>query len=119
MTDSLQSYDLELLKRYDAELQEVELLPPAAIELTARQALALVTHMQIAVANPGVKDWRHLPLTKQKKSASGLQKRAAPDNTHAEAARAPVRSGRWNPARDFRAAKTSGSGSGEKEIDPS
>jgi hypothetical protein len=56
MTDSLQSYDLELLKRYDAELQEVELLPPAAIELTARQALALVTHMQIAVANPGVKD---------------------------------------------------------------
>jgi hypothetical protein len=59
MTDPLQSYDVELLKRYDAELPQLEALPPAAIELTAHQALALVTHMQIAAANPAV---RHNPL---------------------------------------------------------
>lgn len=55
MTDPLQSYDRELLKRYDAELQQIEFLPPAAIELDAKGALALITHMQIAVANPAVK----------------------------------------------------------------
>jgi hypothetical protein len=55
MTDPLQSQDLELLKRYDAELQELEQLSPAAIELPANQALAIVTHMQIAAANPAVK----------------------------------------------------------------
>jgi hypothetical protein len=55
MTDPLQSYDVELLRRYDAERQNLESLPPAAIELTARQALALVTHMQMAAANPAVK----------------------------------------------------------------
>ena len=55
MTDPLQSYDVELLRRYDAELQELESLPPAAIELSAKQALALITHMQIAAANPAVK----------------------------------------------------------------
>jgi hypothetical protein len=54
MTDPLQSYDVELLKRYDAELQELESLPPAAIELDAKQALALITHMQIAAASPAV-----------------------------------------------------------------
>jgi len=59
MTDPLQSYDVELLKRYDAELQEIETLPPAAIELDAKGALALITHMQIAAANPAVK---HNPL---------------------------------------------------------
>ncbi len=59
MTDELQPQHLELLKRYDAELQEIELLPPVAIELTAGQALALVTHMQIAAANPAVE---HNPL---------------------------------------------------------
>jgi hypothetical protein len=55
MTDPLQSYDVELLKRYDAELQQLESLPPAAIELDAKGALALITHMQIAAANPAVK----------------------------------------------------------------
>lgn len=55
MTDPLQSQDLELLKKYDTELQELESLPPAEIELSARQALALITHMQIAAANPAVK----------------------------------------------------------------
>jgi hypothetical protein len=55
MTDPLQSQDLELLKKYDAELQELESLPPAAIELDAKGALALITHMQIAAANPAVK----------------------------------------------------------------
>jgi hypothetical protein len=59
MTDPLQPYDVELLKKYDAELQELETLPPAAIELDAKGALALITHMQIAAANPAVK---HNPL---------------------------------------------------------
>jgi hypothetical protein len=59
MTDPLQSYDLELLKRYGAEVQELETLPPVAIELTAEQALALVTHIQISAANPAV---QHNPL---------------------------------------------------------
>ena len=55
MTDPLQSYDRELLRKYDAELQELESLPPAEVELSAKQALALVTHLQIAAANPAVK----------------------------------------------------------------
>jgi len=60
MTDPLQSYDVELLKRYDAELQQLETLPPAAIELPADQALAIVTLIQIGAApNPAVK---HNPL---------------------------------------------------------
>src|SRR4028118_1750133 len=59
MTDPLQSYDVELLKRYDTEIQQLESLPPAAIELDAKGALALVTHIQIAAANPAVK---HNPL---------------------------------------------------------
>jgi hypothetical protein len=59
MTDPLQPYDVELLKKYDAELQELETLPPAAIELDAKGALALITHLQIAAANPAVK---HNPL---------------------------------------------------------
>jgi hypothetical protein len=59
MTDPQSSYDVELLKRYDAELQQLEALPPAAIELDAKGALALITHMQIAAANPAVK---HNPL---------------------------------------------------------
>jgi hypothetical protein len=59
MTEPLQSYDVELLKRYDAELEQLGGLPPAAIELDAKTALALVTHMQIAAANPAVK---HNPL---------------------------------------------------------
>ncbi len=59
MTDPLQPYDVELLKKYDAELQELETLPPEEIELPANQALAIVTHIQIAAANPAVK---HNPL---------------------------------------------------------
>jgi hypothetical protein len=55
MTDPLNSYDIELLKRYDAEFQELEQSSPVAIELPANQALAIVTHMQIAAANPAVK----------------------------------------------------------------
>jgi len=55
VTDPLQSQDLELLKKYDAELQQIEFLPPAAIELDAKGALALITHIQIAAANPAVK----------------------------------------------------------------
>jgi len=54
-TDPFQSQDLELLKKYDAEIQQIEFLPPAAIELDAKRALALITHMQIAAANPAVK----------------------------------------------------------------
>ncbi len=59
MTDPYQSYEVELLKRYDAELQQIELLPPAAIELPANQALALITLIQIGAAGPGV---QHNPL---------------------------------------------------------
>jgi hypothetical protein len=59
MTDPLQSYDVELLKRYDAELQEIESLPPAAIELPANQALAIVTLIQLGAAEPSVE---HNPL---------------------------------------------------------
>jgi hypothetical protein len=59
MTDPFQSYDVSLLKRYDAEIQQLETLPPAAIELDAKGALALITHIQIAAANPAVK---HNPL---------------------------------------------------------
>jgi hypothetical protein len=55
MTDPFQSYDVELLKRYDGELQQLDTLPPAVIELDAKGALALITHMQIAAANPAVK----------------------------------------------------------------
>src|SRR4028119_1684956 len=55
MTDPLQPYDEELLKKYAAELQELETLPISEIELPANQALALVTHIQIAAANPAVK----------------------------------------------------------------
>jgi hypothetical protein len=58
MTHPPQS-DVELLKRYDAELQEIQSLPPAVIELPANQALALVTLLQICVLEPGVK---HNPL---------------------------------------------------------
>lgn len=60
MTDPLSSYDVELLKRYDKEWQEIERLPPAEIELPADQALALVTLIQISAAvDPGV---QHNPL---------------------------------------------------------
>jgi len=59
MTDPLQSYDVELLSKYNAELQEIESLPPAAIELPADQALALVILLQIGAADPGVE---HSPL---------------------------------------------------------
>jgi hypothetical protein len=59
MTDPLESYDVELLKRYDTELQHLESLPPAAIELPANQALAIVTLIQIGAADPGVE---HNPL---------------------------------------------------------
>jgi hypothetical protein len=55
MTDPLQSYDVELVERYDAEFQELEQLSPATIELDAKGALALITHMQIAAVNPAVK----------------------------------------------------------------
>ena len=61
MRDPFESQDMQLLKKYDTELGELEALPPATIELTAKQALALVTHMQIAAANPAVKDNPLLP----------------------------------------------------------
>jgi len=55
MTDPFQSYDAELLGRYDAECQQLESLPPVTIELDAKAALALITHMQLAAADPAVK----------------------------------------------------------------
>ena len=56
MTEELQPQDSELVKRYEEELEELELLPPATIELPAPTALALITHIQIASQSrdPGV-----------------------------------------------------------------
>jgi hypothetical protein len=59
MTEPLHFLEVELLKRYDAEFQEIESLPPATIELPAHQALALVALIQIGAADPGVE---HNPL---------------------------------------------------------
>jgi len=59
MKESLEPDDLDLLKRYDAEQEEIEAQPPAAIELPANQALALITYIQIGAANPALK---HNPL---------------------------------------------------------
>ncbi|MEG4633185.1 hypothetical protein QUB56_26990 [Microcoleus sp. AR_TQ3_B6] len=60
MTDPLQSYADELIDRHHAEMDEIESLPPAAIELPADQALALVTLVQIVTAaNPAIE---HHPL---------------------------------------------------------
>src|SRR4028118_615930 len=78
MTDPLQSYDVELLKRYDTEIQQLESLPPAAIELDAKGALALVTHIQISAANPAVK---HNPLLPSAiAAAKQIQSRFNPDS---------------------------------------
>ena len=52
---------LDLLKQYHAEVEELDSLPPAETELTARQALAIVTHLQIAAVNPAVRDNPLLP----------------------------------------------------------
>jgi hypothetical protein len=73
MTDPLQSYDVELLKRYDAELQEIESLPPAAIELPASQALALVTIIQIGRANPSVEHSPVLPSAIAAAAANSIE----------------------------------------------
>jgi len=56
MTEALQPEDSELVKRYEQEFEELELLPPATIELPAPTALALITHIQIASQSrdPGV-----------------------------------------------------------------
>jgi len=37
-------------------MSEIESLQPAEIELSALQALAIITHIQIGTANPAVKD---------------------------------------------------------------
>jgi len=59
MTDPLHPYDVELLKRFDTELQEIASLPPAVIELPANQAQALVSIIQICATNRGLE---HNPL---------------------------------------------------------
>ena len=40
---------------YDAEMLEIDSLPPAEIEISALRALAIITHVQIGAANPAVK----------------------------------------------------------------
>ena len=67
MTDDLQSYDAELFKRYEAERQEIESLPPAVIELPAHQALAIVTLIQLGAAEPAVE---HNPLLPSARAAA-------------------------------------------------
>jgi hypothetical protein len=52
MTEQLDPERLEVLRRYEEELDGLELLPPATCELSARGALALITHIQIASQHP-------------------------------------------------------------------
>jgi hypothetical protein len=78
MTDPLQSYDVELIRKYEAEFQEIEWLPPAAIELTARQALALVTLIQLGAAIPAVE--HHPLLPSAIAAAKQIQSSFSPDS---------------------------------------
>src|SRR4028118_2150523 len=49
MTDELLEPDqVDLVNRYEEEFDSLDLLPPATIELPAKGALALITHIQIA-----------------------------------------------------------------------
>ena len=41
-----------LIKRYEEEFYGLDLLPPATVELPAKGALALITHIQIASQHP-------------------------------------------------------------------
>jgi len=52
MTEQLDPEQSEALRRYEEELDGLELLPPATFELSARGALALITHIQIASQHP-------------------------------------------------------------------
>lgn len=53
MTDEqLEPDQSELLRRYEEEVDGLELLPPATVELPARGVLALITHIQIASKHP-------------------------------------------------------------------
>ena len=53
MTDEqLEPDQLELLKKYEEELDGLELLPPATVEIPAKGALALITHIQMASQHP-------------------------------------------------------------------
>src|SRR4028119_1656324 len=53
MTDEqLEPDQLELLKKYEEELDGLDLLPPATVELPAKGALALITQIQIASQHP-------------------------------------------------------------------
>jgi len=50
--EQLEPHQLELLRKYEEELDGLELLPPATVELPAKGALALITHIQIASQHP-------------------------------------------------------------------
>jgi len=50
--EPLEPDQVELVKRYEEEFDGLDLLPPATIELPAKGALALVTHIQIASQHP-------------------------------------------------------------------
>jgi len=53
MTDEpLEPDQVELVNRYEEEFDGLDLLPPATIELPAKGALALITHIQIASQHP-------------------------------------------------------------------
>jgi len=53
MTDEpLEPDQVELVNRYEEEFDGLDRLPPATIELPAKGALALITHIQIASQNP-------------------------------------------------------------------
>jgi hypothetical protein len=50
------------LKEYAAELAELEKAPPCAIEIAPLAAIAIVSHIQLAVRHPSLAD--NAPLTK-------------------------------------------------------
>jgi hypothetical protein len=52
MTEQLEPDQSELLDRYEEEFDGLDLLPPATVELPAKGALALITHIQIASQHP-------------------------------------------------------------------
>jgi hypothetical protein len=50
--EQLEPDQVELVKRYEEEFDGLDMLPPATVELPAKGALALITHIQIASQHP-------------------------------------------------------------------
>lgn len=48
--------DRQLLKQYSAELAELENAPPCEIQILPLQAIVIVSHIQLALRHPSLKD---------------------------------------------------------------